>query len=185
MNLITVCTDGRDIVESADKGMTWHGTIRLFVSVAHFKPVVLLSDCFGSKVLGVVQNAKCFVLKWETSVGFPPALIVTSSLYLDTGFVDILFRVPQCYLFRRRTFLAVTVLKFLQKLALDFPYIWVQFFPRNFAFELNFGSFYNENNEPISAFRNEKGITEISEYIYIYIYIYIGSKKKNYTFITL
>ena len=28
----------------------------------------------GSKVLGVVQSTKCFVLKWETSVGFPLAL---------------------------------------------------------------------------------------------------------------
>ena len=105
-----------------------------------------------------------------------------SRAYLDTGFVDILFRVPQCYLFRRRTFLAVTVLKFLQKLALDFPYIWVQFFPRNFAFELNFGSFYNENNGQISAFRNEKGITEISENIYIYIYIYIHPFSRRFSY---
>ena len=64
---------------------------------------------------------------------------------------------------------AVTVLKFLQKLALDFPYICLQFFPRNFAFELNFGSFYNENNGQISAFRNEKGFTEISEKNYFFI----------------
>ena len=84
VNLITVCTDGRDIVESADKGMTWHGTIRLFVSVAHsvrtrssFKRLLYC----GCKVLGVVQSTKCFVLKWETSVGFPPA----------TFFVDVLF----------------------------------------------------------------------------------------------
>ena len=41
-----LCTDGRVIVESADKGKTWHVTIRLFVSVAHFELVVLLSDCF-------------------------------------------------------------------------------------------------------------------------------------------
>ena len=111
-----------------------------------------------------------FCVEVRNQCRLPPALIVTSSLYLDTGFVDILFRVPQCYLFRRRTFLAVTVLKFLQKLALDFPYICLQFFPRNFAFELNFGSFYNENNGKISAFRNEKGITEISENIYISFY---------------
>ena len=45
VNLITVCTDERDIVESADKGKTWHGTIRLFVSVSHSEFVVLLSDC--------------------------------------------------------------------------------------------------------------------------------------------
>ena len=58
---------------------------------------------------------------------------------------------------------AVTVLKFLQTVALDFAYICLQFFPGNFSFELNFRSFYNENNGQISAFRNEKGITEISE----------------------
>ena len=57
---------------------------------------------------------------------------------------------------------AVTVLKFLQKLALDFPYICLQFFPGNFSFELNCGSFYNENNR-------QKGITEISENIYFFI----------------
>ena len=64
---------------------------------------------------------------------------------------------------------AVTVLKFLQKLALDFPYICLQFSPGNFSLELNFGSFYNENNEQISAFRNEKRITEITENIYIFL----------------
>ena len=32
--------------------------------------------------------------------------VVRSFLYLDTDFVDFLFRVPQCYLFRRRTFFA-------------------------------------------------------------------------------
>ena len=32
--------------------------------------------------------------------------LVTSFLYLDRDFVDILFHVPQCYLFRRRTFFA-------------------------------------------------------------------------------
>ena len=42
VNSTTVCTDGGDIVESADKGMIvfGHGTIRLFVSVAHFELVV-------------------------------------------------------------------------------------------------------------------------------------------------
>ena len=62
---------------------------------------------------------------------------------------------------------AVTVLKFLQKLALDFPYIFLQFSPGNFSFELNFGSFYD--NEQISAFGNEKRITEITENIYIFL----------------
>ena len=76
MNLITVSTDGRDIVESADKTMTSHGIIRLFVSVAHSVQTrssfnrLLYCSC---KVLGVVQSTKCFVLKCETSVGFPPA----------------------------------------------------------------------------------------------------------------
>ena len=34
--------------------------------------------------------------------------------------------------FYQQIFGAVTVLKFLQKLALDFPYICLQFFPENF-----------------------------------------------------
>ena len=46
MNLITVFTDGRELVESTDKGVTSLGTIRIFVSVAHFELEVLLSDCF-------------------------------------------------------------------------------------------------------------------------------------------
>ena len=49
MNSITVCTNGRDIVESADKGMKVFDTGRFdfnFVSVAHFELVVLLSDSF-------------------------------------------------------------------------------------------------------------------------------------------
>ena len=43
LNLITVCTDGRDIVESADEGMTLHS---LFGGVTYFELVFLLSDCF-------------------------------------------------------------------------------------------------------------------------------------------
>ena len=49
MNSITVCTNGRDIVESADKGMKVFDTGQFdfnFVSVAHFELVVLLSDSF-------------------------------------------------------------------------------------------------------------------------------------------
>ena len=77
MNLITVCTDERDIVESADKSMTWQGIIRLFASVAYFELVVLLSDCFTvvpKSCAYIVQSTKCFVLKRETRVGFQPAL---------------------------------------------------------------------------------------------------------------
>ena len=95
-----LCTDGRVIVESADKGKTWHVTIRLFVRVAHFELVVLYCS---SKVLGVVQSTKCFVLKWETSVGFPPTLsevfytliqILSTSSFASlnaTFFADVLF----------------------------------------------------------------------------------------------
>ena len=46
MNSITVCTNGRDIVESADKGMKVFDTGQFdfyFVSVALFELVVLLS----------------------------------------------------------------------------------------------------------------------------------------------
>ena len=49
MNSITVCTDGRDTVESADKGMKVFDTGQFdfyFVSVAHLELVVLLSDSF-------------------------------------------------------------------------------------------------------------------------------------------
>ena len=49
VNSITVCTDGRDIVESADKGMKVFDTGQFdfyFVSVALFELVVLLSDSF-------------------------------------------------------------------------------------------------------------------------------------------
>ena len=47
MNSITVCTNGRDIVESADKGMKLFDTEQFdfyFMSVALFELVVLLSD---------------------------------------------------------------------------------------------------------------------------------------------
>ena len=69
VNSITVCSDGRDILESADKGVKVFDTGQFdfyFVSVALFEFVVLLNDRFlycGSKVLGVVQSTKCFVLK--------------------------------------------------------------------------------------------------------------------------
>ena len=49
MNSITVCTDGRDIVESADKDVKVFDTGQFdfyFVSVALFELVVLLSDSF-------------------------------------------------------------------------------------------------------------------------------------------
>ena len=49
MNSITVCTNGRDIVESADKGMKVFDTGQFdfnFVSVALFELVVLLGDSF-------------------------------------------------------------------------------------------------------------------------------------------
>ena len=47
MNSITVCTNGRDMVESADKGLKVFDTGQFdfyFVSVAFFELVVLLSD---------------------------------------------------------------------------------------------------------------------------------------------
>ena len=50
VNSITVCTNGRDIVESADKGMKVFDTGQFdfyFVSVALFELVVLLNDSFA------------------------------------------------------------------------------------------------------------------------------------------
>ena len=49
MNSITVCTKGRDIVESADKGMKVSDTGQFdfyFVSIALFEFEVLVSDSF-------------------------------------------------------------------------------------------------------------------------------------------
>ena len=49
LNSITVCTNGRDIVESADKGMKVFDKAQFdfyFVSVALFELQVLLSDSF-------------------------------------------------------------------------------------------------------------------------------------------
>ena len=49
VNSITVCTDGRDIVESADKDVKVFDTGQFdfyFVSVSLFELVVLLSDSF-------------------------------------------------------------------------------------------------------------------------------------------
>ena len=49
-NSITVCTNGRDIVESADKGMKVFDTGQFdfyFVSAALFELVVFLSDSFA------------------------------------------------------------------------------------------------------------------------------------------
>ena len=49
MNSITVCTDGRDIVESADKGVKVFDMGQFdfcFLSVALFELVVFLSDSF-------------------------------------------------------------------------------------------------------------------------------------------
>ena len=49
MNSITVCTNWRDIVESADKGMKEFDTGKFdfyFLRVALFELVVLLSDSF-------------------------------------------------------------------------------------------------------------------------------------------
>ena len=84
----------------------WHGTIRLLFSEC--SPLRTRSSfkrflyC-GSKVLGVVQRTKCFVLKWETACRFSSCVVRRFFFYLDTDFVSILFRVPQSYLFRRRT----------------------------------------------------------------------------------
>ena len=50
MNSITFCTDGRDIVESADKGVKVFDMGQFdfyFLSVALFELVVLLNDSFA------------------------------------------------------------------------------------------------------------------------------------------
>ena len=111
VNSITVCTNGRSrhSWECWQRHESiWHGTIRLLFrecsplrTRSSFKRFLYC----GSKVLGVVQSTKCVVLKWETACRFSTC-VVRSFFYLDIDFVDILFRVPQCYLFRRRTLFA-------------------------------------------------------------------------------
>ena len=99
----------RDSVECWQRHESiWHGTIRLLFreciplrTRSSFKRFLYC----GSKVLGVVQSTKCVVLKWETVCTFSTC-VVRSFFYLDVDFVDILFRVPQCYLFCRRTLFA-------------------------------------------------------------------------------
>ena len=91
-----------------------HGTIRFFLSVAlrirsSFKGFL---HC-GTKVLGVVQSTKCFVLKWETACRFFTC-VVRNFFYLDTDFIDNLFRVPmlpfsQTYLFRSKRYPRVLI----------------------------------------------------------------------------
>ena len=60
----------------------------------------------GSKVLGVVQSKIFCVEVSKTACRFSLTCVVRRFLYLDTDFVNILFLVPQCYLFNRRTFFA-------------------------------------------------------------------------------
>ena len=116
MNSITVCTDGRDIVESADKGVKVFDTGQFdfyFVGVALVEFVVLLSDSFTvvpKSWAYVVQSTKCFVLKWETACRSSTCVVRSFFFYLDTDVVDNLFRVPLCYLFRRRTLFAYVTL---------------------------------------------------------------------------
>ena len=102
MNSKTFCTDRRDIVESADKGVKVLDTRQFdfyFVSVAHLELVVLLSDSFTVVLIFCVEVSK-------TACRFSLTCVVTRFLYLDTDFVEILFLVPQCYLFSRRSFFA-------------------------------------------------------------------------------
>ena len=66
MNSITVCTDGRDIVESADKGMKVFDTGQFdfyFVGLLRTRSSFKRFFYCGSKVLGVVQGTKCVMLK--------------------------------------------------------------------------------------------------------------------------
>ena len=83
-----VCSDGRDSWE-------WW----LFVSVAHFEFVVLLSDSLTVapiKVLGVVQSSKCFVLKWKTACGFSTC-VVRIFLYHDFAYVKSVTKISKGY----------------------------------------------------------------------------------------
>ena len=92
----TVCTDGRDIVESANRGMKVFDKGQFdFSWVQPFEFVVLFKlflHC-GSKVLGVK-------FKWETACRLS-ICVVRRFLNLDTDFVNILFRVPVLPFFYR------------------------------------------------------------------------------------
>ena len=79
-SLVTICADGRDIVESANKGMKVFGTTCDNKTFRECSPPRIRSyferffDSI-SKVLGVVQRTKCCA-EWSEKprVGFPPAL---------------------------------------------------------------------------------------------------------------
>ena len=85
-----------------------HGTIWLFVSVAHFELVVLLSHSFTVIAKSWAKFKALNVLCWSEKprVCFPPAFTLTEVFCTDfTDFADILFRVSmlpfsQTYLLR-------------------------------------------------------------------------------------
>ena len=50
----------------------------------------------GSKVLGVVQSSKCFVLKWKTACGFSTC-VVRIFLYHDFAYVKSVIKISKGY----------------------------------------------------------------------------------------
>ena len=75
----TVCNDGRDIVETADKGMKVFDT-GLNSTFCECSPLWILPSSFkrffhcGSRVLGVVQSTNVLCWSEKSHAGFPPSL---------------------------------------------------------------------------------------------------------------
>ena len=103
----TVCTDGRDIVESADRGMKVFDKAQFdFSWVQPFEFVVLLSDSFIVDPKSWAWFKALNVLCWSEKqrVGFPPVLsevFCTSIQTLSTSsFASLCYLFSQTYLFR-------------------------------------------------------------------------------------
>ena len=111
----TVCTDGRDIVESANRGMKVFDKGKFdFSWVQPFEFVDLFKRFLhcGSTVLGVK-------FKWETGCRVS-ICVVRRFLYLDTDFVNIFFRVPVLPFFFLQTYLFRAYFKSLIKISKGF-----------------------------------------------------------------
>ena len=69
---VSVCIAGKIEVKVLTKVLKYqHETIRRFLSAAHFEINFVYFNrflCYGFKVLGVVQSAKCLVLRKLTNV---------------------------------------------------------------------------------------------------------------------
>ena len=99
-SFVTVCTDGKDIVESADRGMKVFDNGQFdFSWVQPSEFVVLLSDSFI-----VVPKSWAWSLSEKPRVGFPPVLSEVFCTLIQTlstsSFAPLYYLFSQTYLFR-------------------------------------------------------------------------------------